>query len=91
MNWWTEELPPTQALKYMIVLGALNGALLVLVIPRFTTVGEVLGVIAAMASTPLIVLVNRRLESFRSTRLKFFLGFAFVCIVFGAFGYVYNM
>ena len=91
MNWWTEELPPTKALKFMIVLGALEGAFLVLVIPRFTTVGEVLGVIAAMASIPLMTLVNTRLENFRSTRLKIFLGFAFLCIVFGALGHVDRM
>lgn len=91
MSWLTEELAPTQALKYMIVLGALNGAFLVLVIPRFATVGEALGVIAAMASLPLIVLVNTRLESFRTSRLNIFLGAAFVCAVFGALGYINNM
>lgn len=91
MSWLTEELTPTQALKYMIVLGALNGTFLVLVIPKYTTVGEALGVIAAMASLPLIILINRKLESFRTSRLNIFLGAAFVCAVFGALGYVYNM
>lgn len=91
MSWWTEELTPTQALKRMIVLGGVEGALLVLFIPRFTTVGEVLGVIAAMASIPLIILINTSLESFRTTRLNLALGFVFLCIIFGALGYVDRM
>lgn len=91
MNWWTEELTPTQSLKYMIVMGALNGVVLVLFISGFTTIGEVLGMIAVMASVPLIILINTRLEYFRSTRLKIFLGFACVCIIFGALGYVDRM
>lgn len=91
MSWWTEELTPTQALKYMIVLGGVEGALLVLFIPRFPTVGGALGVIAAMASIPLIILINTRLENFRTTRLILALSFVFVCIVFGALGYVDRM
>jgi hypothetical protein len=64
---------------------------LILLIPGFTTVGEALGMIAAMASLPLIILINTRLEDFRSTRLKIFLGFTFVCIIFAALGYVDRM
>lgn len=74
----------------MLVLGALNGVALVLLIPRFTTVGEVLGVIAAMTLLGVRGLIFG-LENFRETRLNMFLGFAFLCIFFGALGYVYNL
>jgi hypothetical protein len=90
MNWWTEKLPPTQTIKYMLVLGALSGVALVLLIPRFTTVGEVLGVIAVMTLLGVRSLIFG-LENFREARLNMLLGFAFECCVFGALGYVYNM
>jgi len=89
MNWWTEELTPTQTIKYMLGLGALNGVTLVLFIPVFTTVGEILGMVAVMTLLGVRNLIFG-LDNFRETRLNMFFGFIFLCIVFGTLGYVYR-
>jgi hypothetical protein len=90
MGWWTEKLSPKQSINHMLVLGALNGAVMALLITGFTTVGEFLGMMAAM-SVGWVLYLRYGIENFRYSRLDMILIFAVSSIIYGALGYVKNM
>jgi hypothetical protein len=90
MNWWTEKLSPIQSIKRMPVLGALNGAVMALLIPNYTTVGEFLGLMACM-SLVWVMYIRYGFENFRYSRLDMIIIFAVTSIAYAALGYVYKM